>query len=171
MEMQRNKIVAELYKAKYFNDCINKMEPDYLREDLKNEVALVLLNKRPETIIQLHARNELQWYVVRIILNMVRSSSSPFTKQYRRQFENVGVIKESEIECLQQREQRELTEDRVMHYINTSLYWYDKEIINLYIKLGSYRAIEKETGIPWESCYGTIKRIKNDIRVNVLNEN
>jgi hypothetical protein len=39
-----------------------------------------------------------------------------------------------------------------------SLYWYDAEMIRLYLKLGSFRAIQEYTDIPFISCYKNIKK-------------
>lgn len=201
MIQQRNEIIAELYNSKDFNNCIDKMEPEHLREDLKQEIMVILLSKEPSLIVKLAQRGELNWYVVRIILNQVKSNSSPFVKKYRSQLycflgkaealfndkhfsENtthssiyfvtnkhkiLSDHPDSDTE-LNIRLRRELAEQAAMRFISTELYWYDKKIVELYIRLGSYRLIEKETGIPWESCYGTVRRVQERIRKEVLNE-
>lgn len=142
------------------------MEPDHLQEDLRQEVMVILLNKPPELICGLEARRELRWYVVRIILNMVKSKSSPFIKTYRRF--TTDVIPEMPVKELNGRVHRECMEQAVIRFINTELYWYDKEIVQMYMRLGSYRDIEKETGIPWESAYGTVRRVTDRIKKEVL---
>jgi hypothetical protein len=48
------------------------------------------------------------------------------------------------------------------------LYWYDKQILELYIKLGNYRAVEKETGIPFPSVYKTVQKATKQIRQKVI---
>lgn len=195
----RNAAITLLYQSKDFNDCINKMEPDHLREDLKQEVILILMEKDPALIVAMDQRGELRWYVVRTILNMVCSNSSPFTKKYRkyindyvaqidgglvefvsnegtelndRQYRfskkiNDGLIYKNGAE-LPGRLRRECQSDAVMNYINHELYWYDRAIIMLYMKHGSYRKIEEETRIPWESCYSTVRKCIAKIRKEVL---
>ena len=81
--MGKNEIVAELYQSKEFNDCINRMEPDHLRDDLKAEVALILLETEERKLLEIHAAGALKFYTVRIILNLIQSKSSPFYKKYR----------------------------------------------------------------------------------------
>jgi transposase-like protein len=44
-----------------------------------------------------------------------------------------------------------------------SLYWYDQEILKMYIELGSVRKVSKETGIPHTSIFITIKNIRKCI--------
>lgn len=48
------------------------------------------------------------------------------------------------------------------------LYWYDREILMLYIELGNYRAIEKKTGIPYASAYKTVQKVIKEIKQKVL---
>lgn len=178
----KNEIISELYLSKEFNDCISKMEPDHLQDDLKAEVVLVLLEKPESTILDIHSRGELRFFTTRIILNLIKSNTSPFYKKYRLHYSSLSqesgnyssisdsgpkrgpVAHESDIT---ERLRRELQEERVKEYIG-KLYWYDREIIELYVRLGNYRAIEKETGIPFESCYSTIKKVIKKIREDVL---
>ena len=191
----RNRIISDLYTSPDFNQCINKMEPQHLRDDLRNEVMLILCEKPCEVIIGLNSRGELRWYVVRVILNMVKSYSSPFTKKYRARYSDLKIhdrefaqnrdnqsegslffYKKIKTEAenipdhgLNGRVYKECQEQAILHFIQHELYWYDKEIVQMYMRFGSYRAIEKETGIPWESAYGTVRRIQDRIKKEVLN--
>jgi hypothetical protein len=47
------------------------------------------------------------------------------------------------------------------------LYWYDKEILMLYIELGNYRAIERKTGIPYASAYKTVQKVIKEIKQKI----
>lgn len=162
----RNIAIESLYTSKDFNDCINKMEPEHLRDDLKQEVMLILMEKDPLMIVAMNNRNELKWYVVRTILNMVRSNSSPYSKKYR--IITTDKVPEKPVQELNGRVVKELREQAVLHYINNELYWYDRAILQLYMKHGSYRKIEEETRIPWESCGNTIRKCIKKIRKEVL---
>ena len=158
------------------------MEPEHLRDDLKSEVMVIVCAWDEEKVLGLHSRKELEFYVVRVILNLVKSDRSPFYKMFRTvhyQIETVSshALYENESETntkavknhwsqrqfssaateMEQRELREQIEDFTIAEIN-NLYWYDKEMILMYKRLGNFRAIEKETGIPWISCYKNIKK-------------
>lgn len=71
-----------------------------------------------------------------------------------------------EVDDIQTREIRELKEDQAIGLIG-DLYWYDQQLIKLYIQHGTYRAIEAETGIPWESAYKSIQKSLKHIRCQV----
>lgn len=197
--MTRTQIIEQLFTGKNFNDCINKMEPDYLREDLKMEVALIVCEWSEEKIVGLHDRKELEFFVVRVILNQIQSSSSPFFKKFRqtsvdvvyeenrkedfytalehynrmpgkREHENTAVFTPSFIEEEGQtmdRQVREDMEDKALREIE-NLYWYNAELVKLYMLHGNYRAIELQTGIPFVSCYHTIRKSFKELKQKAL---
>ncbi len=81
--LTKNQIVSNLFIGKNFNDCIGRMEPAHLRDDLKMEVIAVVLEWPEERIIRYHNAKALEFFVVRVILNQIQSSTSPFYKKYR----------------------------------------------------------------------------------------
>lgn len=160
--LSKNEIVAQLFSSKEFNDCIGKMDPEHLRDDLRGEVILILLETDEKKLRDLQDNGGLKFYTVRIILNLIQSKTSPFYKKYRQH--TTDYIPENSIDDgLNGRVYKELQEEKAIAIID-KMYWYDREIVRLYMKLGSYRAIEKDTGIPWESCYSTIRKAINQIR-------
>lgn len=89
----KNQIIEELYKSKEFNDCIGKMEPEHLRDDLRAEVVLILLETDERKLAEIHAAGALKFYTVRIIINLIQSKSSPFYKTYRMPIVELDVNK------------------------------------------------------------------------------
>ncbi len=188
----KNQIIEALYRSKDFCDCINKMDPAELRDDLKAEVTLVLLEK-PDTLIeQLHGLGQLKFYAVRVIMNLIQSKTSPFYKKYRTTFLDIDskpmdasfslwtkeqargvdkIIAEfNSAQITDHSERKTLEELQDLALANLSkLSWYEKGIIDLYMKLGNYRAIEADTGIPWESAYKTIQKSIQKIRDTLPN--
>ncbi len=162
------------------------MKPIGLQDDLKAEVALILCEIKEDKIIDMFTRGYLKFYTVRIILNQIQSNTSPFYKKYRGDYNidvndflkygiwdnlehsdtdnnrliNVTGLIESEADSYDTRK------DQAIEEIET-LYWYDREILKLYGKLGTYRAIEEETGIPFESIYKTVQKACKEIRKKV----
>jgi hypothetical protein len=185
----KNKIIADLYQSKEFIDVIGKIDPEHLRDDLKQEIMLILLEKADDVIIELHESRKLKFYTVRIILNLVISVHSPFYKTFRFKKEDQlfdldetgKVIREYETfsgdefiraykskpcyhepvsvvpkDRFTERILAELREDKAKEGISL-LYWYYRELLEAYQKHGNYRAVGKETNIPWESCYSGIR--------------
>jgi hypothetical protein len=130
------------------------MEPDHLREDLKQDVILVVCELPEQRLIELHNKQQLDFFVVRIILNQMKSKTSPFYKNYRREFAELpNEIADKEIPYS---EKQQLEKD-----ISTALeqmYWYQADMVRVYAELGNYRAIERATGIPYASCFHTVRK-------------
>lgn len=166
--MGKNEIVAELYQSKEFNDCINKMEPDHLRDDLKAEVTLILLETEERRLFEIYAAGALKFYTVRIILNLIQSKTSLFYKRYRQQVAEITdrFMADEQLD-IEERMTREDMEDQAMKEID-NLYWYNAGIVKLYLKHGNYRAIEQDTGIPYSSAYKTIQKSFQEIKQKVL---
>lgn len=90
--MDRREIIEQFYLSKNFNDCINKMDPPELRDDLREEVIMVICELPYEKLMQMHSRNELQFFAVRTILNMIKSDTSEFYRKYRRTFTHIDTL-------------------------------------------------------------------------------
>ena len=163
----KNEIIAELYESREFNECIGKMEPDYLRDDLRSEVVLILLETDESKLIEMHNKGVLKFFTARIIINQVFSVTSPFYKKYRQQSAQLNDRYAYEFTDLEEREQREQVEDKAMNEID-NLYWYNKEMVRLYLQHGNYRAIEEITRIPYSSAYKTIQKSFQEIKQKVL---
>lgn len=81
--MTRNEIISNLFTGKNFCDCIKKMEPQHLQDDLKQEVILIICELKDEVLFDLHLNKKLEFFTVRVILNQIKSVTSKFYKQYR----------------------------------------------------------------------------------------
>jgi hypothetical protein len=176
--LNKSQIIEELYLSKNFNDCINKMQPEELRDDLKAEVILVVCEIDESRLQKMQETGQLVFFVVRIILNMVKSTTSRFYKKFRI---NNDELKESytfvdirneeptekehiyDLTENEKRKEREELEDLALDSIDL-LDWYESELLKLYIKHNNYRAIETVTGIPFSSVYKTIQGSIKKIR-------
>lgn len=182
----KNRAIESLYKCRKFNDCIGKMQPKDLQDDLRSEVILFVSEKDDDFVIGLHDRGELSFYAIRIAVNFITKTNSSFNKRFR-------ILKTDEVpemvcpelngradlERLQDPLLIKLTELRKLAYqkipqYDQSLYpeinWYKQYMISLYMKVGSYRKMETETQIPWEACYVTVKQtmklLKEKYKIN-----
>lgn len=140
-----------------------------MRDDLKAEVILIVCEMDAEKVIGLHQRKELEFYVVRIILNLVQSNTSPFVKKYRKANTEIEYMKDHPFESINEicdRADREEKEDRVIGEID-NLHWYNAALVKLYMELGNYRAIAVETKIPVASCYKNIRQSFQELKASV----
>lgn len=133
-----------------------------LWEDLRQEVSIILFEYDKDKLAEIvgKGKNVFRFWVVRICCNQV-SSNGKLNKTYK------VLIPVEDINKYIKKEFEVITDDSIVKQIETrieSLYWYDKEVLRLYIELGSVRKVSKQTGIPHTSIFITIKNIQKCIR-------
>jgi hypothetical protein len=158
--MVKNEIIAKLWDSKEVNEAFEKMHPIELQYDLKAEVFLVLCEMDDEKLVGMYNRNELRFFIVRVMLNMIKSDRSTFWKQYRNYSEYDG------------KEQIEIVQTNIIDKMELSiekLHWYQKEILRLYALDFNKNAKElsRQTGIPYMSIIRTLKQTKTELKKNI----
>lgn len=158
--MTKQNIIQEYYQSEWMNDAISKMQPEDLRQDLKQEVFMVLLEMDEEKLLELHANGFLKFYAVRTMLNMIKSDRSKFFQMFRN-FVELGVKDKAEdiyeeraevcFDCAFNTSREQLYEkDMFWHYT----YTFDRNAL----------ALSKETGIPYKTVTRTLQNAKQRIR-------
>jgi hypothetical protein len=160
--MVKNEILAQYWTLKEVNDAFEKMQPEELRYDLKAEVFLVLCEMNEEKLIGMFERNELKFYIVRIMLNMIKSDRSTFYKNYRNytEFTDQDFV----IDDYDKTSMFEKLEENM-----EGLHWYNKEILKLYaidFKKNA-KELSRKTGIPYMSIVRTINKTKKQMKTNI----
>jgi hypothetical protein len=136
------------------------MHPVELQEELKSELFLRIAEIPEEKLVDLYNKKQLRFYVVRIMLNLIRSTDHKFYKKFRNFVEYVPI------EVVEQ-EQLDVTNIVKEHY--ESLYWYEKEIFRLYTFEFNCNAkkLSIALGIPYISVVRTINKIKQDLKTKI----
>ena len=165
--MTRDQIIADMYRNKDVADAIAKMEPDALRDDLRQEIFQVLCELPEERLMEMHREGWLKWFIVRTMLNMIKSDRSTFWYKFRRQFVEVSDEMGREPEAP---EDDERDQGRVRDGVN-GLHWYEAKLIEVCAANGQNIAkISRETGIPYRSLFKTIKKVKEKLKKEVREE-
>ncbi len=161
--MSRDKIIAEFWESKSVNEAFEKMQPVELQADLKSEVFLVLCEMEEEKLIGLYQRNELKYYMVRIMLNMIKSDRSNFFKNYRNYVE---LDNDQEVQSVES-DPEESYQKIELHLQN--LHWYNRELFKLYALdfKKNAKELSRKTGIPYMSIVRSINKTKAEIKKNI----
>lgn len=156
----RYKILEEFYNSIEVNDAISKMHPVELQEDLKGELFLILAELPEEKLIGLYQAKQLRFYLVRVMLNLVRSTDKKFYGKYR----NFVEYEEREIADEKQSDPTEF----ISNYFE-GLYWYEKELLRLYTFEfnRNARQLSRATGIPYMSIIRTLNKTKQDLKSKI----
>jgi DNA-directed RNA polymerase specialized sigma subunit len=158
--MDKNKIVEQYWLNDEVNQAFAKMQPEELQYDLKVEVFMVLLEMDDEKLFGLYERNEIRFYIVRTMLNMIKSDRSQFWKKYRNY---------TEYEANEKAEVEQHSIIDVMEKGIEKLHWYQKEILNLYtfdFKKNA-KELSRKTGIPYMSIIRTLKQTKTELKKHI----
>jgi DNA-directed RNA polymerase specialized sigma subunit len=158
--MDKNKIIEQYWLNDEVNQAFAKMQPEDLQYDLKVEVFVVLLEMDDEKLFGLYKRGEIRFYIVRTMLNMIKSDRSQFWKKYRNYTE------------YEDNEQVEVEQNSIIDIMEKGiekLHWYQKEILNLYTFEFNKNAKElsRKTGIPYMSIIRTLKQTKNELKKHI----
>ncbi len=158
--MDKNKIIEQYWLNDEVNQAFAKMQPEELQYDLKVEVFMVLLEMSDEKLFGLNERNEIRFYIVRTMLNMIKSDRSQFWKKYRNYTEYNG------------KEVAEVENNSVIDVMEQgieNLHWYQKEILRLYTFDFNKNAKElsRQTGIPYMSIIRTLKQTKTELKKHI----
>lgn len=111
------------------------------------------------------------FYVVRIMLNSWRSTTSPFYNTYRKPSVNLDEV--SYLTEIPEEEDDEEYITEMSRKIATeleSLHWYDNKMFSLYLEEShTISSLARSTGIPRTSISLTINRVKSYIKSKIMN--
>lgn len=80
----RDKAISDLFRSPDLAAAIGKMEPAPLRDDLRQELFLVLCEMDATKLQGLSERGELRWWAVRTMMTMICTNRSTFYITHRR---------------------------------------------------------------------------------------
>lgn len=164
--MNRQAIITELYNSTDINNAIGKMQPDFLREDLRQEVFMVLCEMEEARLFQMYSEGYLKYFIVRTILNMAKSDRSNFHKKFRQVYSEIPISYEVT---------KEEYNEEVLIKLEKGLevlHWYEKELLQLYANNGkNLLAISRETKIPYRSLLKTIRKARMLLKYKIRNSN
>ena len=149
-------IIEEIYRSEDLRECLSRIRPVEVQQDVLQHVFMELLEKDPELIIDLHTRHQLKKYVVTMLFNSVKWERSSFNKMSSKEilFETFNDICE---------EQPEVT----LKVPLEKIYWYDAKLLELYAEHGTYRKVAEITGLEFTGIFKTIQKAKKEIKKHI----
>jgi len=160
----RTDVISAMYTDTDITDAIGKMHPEELRDDLRQEIFLVLCELEEERLMTMHREGWLKFFVVRTMLNMIKSDRSTFYNKFRKGFDELTDISD--------KYEAEQGADASL-YVNASmekLHWYEREIMRIYADNGQNIALlSRDTNIPYRSLFKTIRKVKYNLKRDIRN--
>lgn len=162
--IKREQVISEFYRSRDINNAISKLQPVELQDDLRQEVFLVLCEMDESRLLQMYNDGFLKYFIVRTIMNMMKSNTSRFYNTFRKGFQELTNHETVRID--------EYDEELLMKLENglSVLHWYEKEIFRLYSQNGqNILALSRDTKIPYRSLVKTIKKVKTLLKYKIRN--
>jgi hypothetical protein len=150
--MTSRQIIEQLYRSKELRECLSKIKPIELQDDLLQQCFLELLNKDEQLILNLHLEGRFIKYVVKMMYNMVNWQKSEFNKLKTREVLTNDFNNTSET----------IEEENLLPL--GKLHWVSEKVLTLYAEHGSYRAVGEVTGIPYPTVFRMVKQAKIKIK-------
>lgn len=164
--MTRAEILDKMYRDPDVADAIGKMEPAHLRDDLRQEIFTVLCELPEERLLGMHQQGWLKWFLVRTMLNMIKSDRSTFFNKFRRGMEEWN-------ERMEVKDQGEdATEETIakMQEKMGELHWYASKVMELYADGGNIMKLSRETHIPYRSLLKTVSKTRRKLRTEIMQD-
>ena len=163
--MNCNGIVEKIYTHPDFVKSVSKIPPD-IRDDIKQEIAINLLEQPCEKIASLYAEDNLIRYVIKMTWLMSTSKNNNIFKKYRakdyKAFEYIqtllggSAIPESFALVAKCELDKKATGD-----IHTD---HEARIFNKFVELGSGRKVAEYYGVPINHVCSIISKVKSELR-------
>ena len=156
------------------NKALSKMQPSQLRDDLKQEIFLILCNLSEEKFWNLYNNNALKFWFVRTMLNLIYQSrpSESFYRNFRAKFECIDDF--NKLPDLLEDVQGESSNKEIifekLELAFDNLHWYEKGLMEVYIECKmNKKEVARQTKIPYMSIVNTIAIVKEKIKEDLNN--
>lgn len=165
-----NKQIESFLTRKYYElkSIAKKLtKDDDVAHDLLHEVIIQLYDK--ENInLKSYEDNSIKYYITAIMRTNFYSKTSPF--YYRIRKERILYVDINE--CLFMETEQEEFESELMYQLLEENYaeldWFRKSLLDMYLTLGSLKAVSRETTIPLTSISNYINQAKTQIKSNTI---
>lgn len=165
-----NELIESIYVHPDINNLISKIQPESIRDDLRQEIAVSLLEQPCEKIAALFAEDNLLKYAIKTCWLMATSKNSNFYYKYRKK----DLVKAVEYMRLNQTlptiplsfadaAKKELNSRTETIYDD-----HEVRIFNKYVELGSGRAVARFYNIPVNHVCTIIQKVKTELKCLLL---
>ena len=162
--------VVNVYSHPDLLNLISKIKPENIRDDLRQEIAVSLLEQPCDTVAALFAGDNLLRYSMRVCWFMATSKTSPFYYKYKKSdfTKAVEYIRQTQtLPCLPV-SMAYIAKEALSKKNNNANEDHEARIFNKYVELGSARAVSRYYDIPFNHVLNVVNKIKLELRCLLL---
>ena len=175
-------IKGDVYKAlesgysKFKDVALNICNDEDKASDVVQMTMLALLKMPKETLQDIHNKDGLLWYVIRIINLNIKSKTSRYYYKYNKYYELIDGGTCSSSYSPDFYENKPGDNDRSTTHIRLdaidellkSVYWYDRELfLTYYYGQFTLDTLAEKTGISRTSIFYTLKKVREFLKENI----
>lgn len=161
-----NSIVEQVYNHPDLCNVISKIHPESIRDDLRQEIAVSLLEQPCDKVASLFASDNLLRYAIKTGWVMATCSTSSFYKKYRKSelkqaaeylkhlYNGINIPLSLAYSAKMTLESKTETKEGD----------HEVRLFNKYIELGTARAVARHYGIPAMHVCRVIKKVKTELK-------
>ena len=165
--------IAQAYTDAQILTLISKCDPIHLQDDLRQEMALIMLQQPCEKIVHLKEQGKLVNFAMRVIWIMATSSQDKFYRKYRKSDlvrasnyiysqtagREYGNIANAALIKLQHK----LTQGDIDQHHEALLF-------NKYIEFGNGKQVSEYYGVPYHHVKEVIAKVKKELKTLIRNQ-
>lgn len=165
--------IEQIYLSKEVKNLIDKCDPESLRDDLRQELALALLLQPCDKIIELQHRDKLIGFALRIVWNMATSSNSGFYSKFRKKDINkLSKYLYSQMTGKDYTESVNVASKAIIDKLQNGNITDHHEalLFNSYIELRSCEKVAQHFAIPKHHVQFVLAKVKQELKQLIRNQ-
>lgn len=167
-----NQYIEEIYRSNRFNETIKKIDPVELQDDLRQEVAMALLNMGCDVIVKMYEEGRLLNYSIGIIWMMGTKQKGMFYKMYKKRehdkaYDWMMSQTGKEIPMESVKIAKSLLNKKLTIDPNQA---HESIIFTKYVELRSCQKVADYFGIPQLHVFQVVKKMKTELKKEINNQ-
>ena len=164
--MNCNEYIEYVYKHPVINQFIDNIHPKDLRDDLRQEMAMVLLNYDCNRIRQMYDEGNLLRFTIKTLYQMGYLTKGEFFKKYKRNdiYKAIEYFKTTignDAKLTGGKIAQKILQDKLMIDANEA---HEAMIFEQYVEMRSCVKVAKYFNIPHHHVFNVVKKTKEELK-------
>lgn len=161
-----NDYIEQIYLHPKVNELIEKIEPKALQDDLRQEMAMVLLNYDCDKLYQINEENNLIAFASRIVWKMGTLQNGNFYRTYRKKdinkaLEYMQSLVVNKVDYSALKSATKVLNDKLLSNANDA---HESIIFSKYVELRSCQKVANFFGIPRLHVHQVVNKTKQELK-------
>ena len=171
-----SKYIEQMYLHSEVNKLLSKIKPVELQEDLRQELALILLDYNCTKLLKINREGNLLGFTLRILWKMGTGTKGEFYKKYKRSdviesvnyFNSIYGNEIPELSIYPDEDLSNYAVDKLNHKLTINANEAHESIIfKKYVELNSCSKVAEYFSIPKKHVFKVVKKTKDELKKTI----